>query len=271
MKLLNLLSLVSVTVSGTLAIPSPTTTSSDVNDAFCARLPNPLPSASSLPIIPALPDPFTFFDGRPVRTPLDWACRKAELKTIVQEYLYGYYPDHSLERVTARRVNNTVTVEVRKGANVGNFTTTLAFPANLTEEEMRRHPVPVVINGGGVDTNVFLGSGVALATFDLTTVAMDSTVKQGAFWNLYPGEDIGEFKCRMEVLCHTCADGNSVGVLTTWAWGYHRILDALIQVAPEIDAKRVGVTGCSRYGKAALAAGIFDERVRRNTRPWMSS
>lgn len=52
------------------------------------------------------------------------------------------------------------------------------------------------------------------------------------------------------------------GVLTAWAWGYHRVLDAIIQVAPELDAKRVGSIGCSRYGKAALAAGIFDERVR---------
>ncbi len=56
-------------------------------------------------------------------------------------------------------------------------------------------------------------------------------------------------------------NGPSLGVLVAWAWGFHRILDALIQVAPEIDAKRVGVTGCSRWGKAALAAGIFDERV----------
>jgi hypothetical protein len=51
------------------------------------------------------------------------------------------------------------------------------------------------------------------------------------------------------------------GVITAWAWGFHRVLDALILVAPEIDLERVGVTGCSRYGKAALAAGIFDERI----------
>ena len=30
---------------------------------------------------------------------------------------------------------------------------------------------------------------------------------------------------------------------------------------PEIDSTKVGVTGCSRLGKGALAAGLFDERV----------
>lgn len=30
---------------------------------------------------------------------------------------------------------------------------------------------------------------------------------------------------------------------------------------PEIDSSRVGVTGCSRLGKGALAAGLFDTRI----------
>ena len=53
-------------------------------------------------------------------------------------------------------------------------------------------PAPVVISAGGVDNNVFLGSGVALATFNLPDVAADSNSKTGAFWTLYPGADIGK-------------------------------------------------------------------------------
>lgn len=57
------------------------------------------------------------------------------------------------------------------------------------------------------------------------------------------------------------SDPSEIGVLTAWAWGYHRVLDALTLEAPEIDVSRVGVTGCSQFGKAALAAGLFDSRV----------
>ncbi len=49
--------------------------------------------------------------------------------------------------------------------------------------------------------------------------------------------------------------------MTAWAWAEHRILDAIEQVVPEVDTSRVGVVGCSRYGKTALAAAIFDERA----------
>lgn len=49
--------------------------------------------------------------------------------------------------------------------------------------------------------------------------------------------------------------------MTAWAWGFHRVLDAIEQNVKEINPSKVGVTGCSRLGKAALAAGIFDTRI----------
>jgi hypothetical protein len=39
------------------------------------------------------------------------------------------------------------------------------------------------------------------------------------------------------------------------------VLDGIELKVPEIDAKKSGVTGCSRLGKAALAAGLFDKRI----------
>ena len=49
------------------------------------------------------------------------------------------------------------------------------------------------------------------------------------------------------------------GALRAWAWGASRGLDWL-ETQSSVDAKRVGIEGVSRYGKAALIAMAFDAR-----------
>jgi hypothetical protein len=52
------------------------------------------------------------------------------------------------------------------------------------------------------------------------------------------------------------------GALRAWAWGASKVID-FVEAHPEIgaDPKRIGIEGLSRYGKAALVAQAFDERV----------
>ena len=49
------------------------------------------------------------------------------------------------------------------------------------------------------------------------------------------------------------------GALSAWAWGASRGLDYL-ETDKTVDAKRVGIEGVSRYGKAALITMAFDTR-----------
>ena len=49
------------------------------------------------------------------------------------------------------------------------------------------------------------------------------------------------------------------GALRAWAWGASRGLDYL-ETDKAVDAKRVGIEGVSRYGKAALITMAYDQR-----------
>ncbi len=50
------------------------------------------------------------------------------------------------------------------------------------------------------------------------------------------------------------------GALRAWAWGASRALDFL-ETDPTVDAKKVGIEGVSRFGKAALVAMAFEPRL----------
>jgi len=49
------------------------------------------------------------------------------------------------------------------------------------------------------------------------------------------------------------------GALRAWAWGASRALD-YFETDQSVDAKKVGIEGLSRYGKAALVAMAYDQR-----------
>jgi hypothetical protein len=49
------------------------------------------------------------------------------------------------------------------------------------------------------------------------------------------------------------------GALRAWAWGASRALD-YFATDKDVDARRVGIEGLSRYGKAALVAMAYDQR-----------
>jgi hypothetical protein len=50
------------------------------------------------------------------------------------------------------------------------------------------------------------------------------------------------------------------GALRAWAWGASRALD-YFETDKSVDAKQVGIEGLSRYGKAALVAMAYDQRL----------
>jgi hypothetical protein len=166
------------------------------------------PTWQQLPTQTTLPDPFlplskTTIDsgnsaadimagtasGRIASRDEWYQCRQPEIVNMLQEYQYGYYPDHSGEVVKASRSGTTVTIEVTAGGKTGQFKATLSLPTGASASAK----VPVVINIGGMQNQPYLQAGIAVVGFDYTTVAADSNSKTGAFWDIYKGRDIGEY------------------------------------------------------------------------------
>jgi hypothetical protein len=197
------------------------------------------PPLSSLPTIAELPDPFMFMSGTRMTSTSDWPCRRQELSGLTQAFEYGAYPPKP-DSVTGTLSGSTLSIVVQYGGKSITLSPTLTLPSGTGP-----FPVYVGLTGGGYDApfpaSLITPMGMAHIAFSTDNLAVDAPGKGGDFYTLY---------------------GTSVttGVLLAWGWGVHRIVDALAQIST-FDATKVVVHGFSRYGKGALVAGAFDERV----------
>jgi endo-1,4-beta-xylanase len=216
------------------------------------RYPDPL----DLPKVDYLPDPFKFQDGRKVKSPSDWAERREEIKDLAQYYEYGTMPPPP-EAVTATATgspdNSTLSVMVQDKGRSASFNARLTVPTAAQCGRAGPYPVIVSIDFFAAAGNAtYINAGYAVLSFTYSNVASDNTSHTGAFYSLYP---------------YNVATGNDAGVLLGWAWGASRSVDALHYLAKNnppyanlLDLKKLVVTGFSRCGKAALLAGLMDER-----------
>jgi len=152
----------------------------------CPPTPDPMPKAAAFSSVKTMPDPFLYLDGKTrVQSKDEWyQCRQPEILKLLQEYQYGYYPDHAKETVTATRSGTKLDVSVATGGKTATISATVNLPSGSG-------PFPVVIAIGGIDNNSYLKAGIAVVTFDYGKVAADSNSKTGSFWALYNGKDIG--------------------------------------------------------------------------------
>jgi endo-1,4-beta-xylanase len=224
------------------------------------------PDPYELPELKTLPDPFTFFSRGKVQSPADWERRRAEIKDLAQYYEFGYMPQKPRELTAVSSANASgpansrmITVTLREGDKEASFAPVLHLPSSGAP------PYPVIVEesfrAGAPPNRAFLDGGYAVLMIPTTNnpafgaqgVASDDGNHTGAFYTLYP--------YRLD------REGNDRGVLLAWAWGASRGVDALQYLAAHdpayrnlLDLQRLVVTGFSRWGKAALLAGVLDDR-----------
>jgi dienelactone hydrolase len=188
--------------------------------------------------------------GEPVRDLADWQRRREELQHLLLTTLYGALP-RVPERVQCEPLHHAKVARmpgVRKRSmrvradGLGVCTLTLWLPP-------ADGPLAVLLHGDACWSyateavqSAVLARGYALAEFNRTEVFSDHATPQPA-----------------QTTCDALA-GQHVAAIAAWAWGFHRAIDALLQL-PEVDAKRIAIVGHSRGGKAALLAGATDPRI----------
>ncbi|WP_027086998.1 hypothetical protein [Cohnella panacarvi] len=200
---------------------------------------------SDRPIMPELPDPFVFRDGRKVSTPAMWDKRAEELKELFQHYMYGYAPNRSAERADYEITDTGLLIQVTIRGKAASFPAEVSLP---TRDCGFDGPYPVIFSLGAFEPDTANARGYAVVTLRTEAIASDKAARTGAFFELYP---------------YAPKTDTDVGVLLAWGWAAGKTLDALERNAyPEIDSKRAAITGFSRWGKAALVAGALDERFK---------
>ncbi|KAK4114704.1 carbohydrate esterase family 15 protein [Canariomyces notabilis] len=227
--------------SSTLASLLPLTASWSLAEP-CAPVP---PDFSLTPAQPRgtreLPDPFVNVEGNRISKKSEWACRRSELAQLAQTYELGPIPGPPTSLDASVVNNNQLIITIRVDSKTTNFTANITYPTTGT----RPYPGFIVIGGS---PSIPIPANVARVNLPLDSLAnfASSSRNIGRFFDLY-GASHG-------------AGTTAVGV-----WAVSRVIDAVSLAAKTgavaIDPARLGVTGCSRNGRAALAAGGFDERV----------
>ena len=244
--------------------------------------PNPVNyDESKANIYPKLPDPLVLNNGKRVTTAkVWWNERRPQLLELFDREILGRVPAH-LPAVTWKVVSTTqekngdipVIVKTLVGHvdNASDPSIPVDIDVTLTTPANAKGPVPVMMEL--TFSRQFLASIARM----IPEMAPGAQASQGPTWqqqllqrgwgyaeyvptSIQPDNGAGLVQGIIGLANHgqpRALDG--WGALRAWAWGASRVLD-YFETDPAVDAHQVGITGHSRYGKAALVAMAYDPR-----------
>jgi lysophospholipase L1-like esterase len=230
---------------------------------------------------PDYPDPLLLKDGRKVTTPeMWWRQRRPEIVEDFEREVLGRVPA-AVPRVTwtvAGRVPLLVGSQPALGTQLVGRVDNSACPAITVEIQAAlvtpagaTGPVPVIIMFGRgtvsqIPAVMPAGRGFPPAGPNEDPLPTEQLLAGGwGFVSLNPASiqaDNGAGLTRgiIGLVNHgQPRKPDDWGALRAWAWGASRTLDYL-ETDRAVDAKKVGIEGVSRYGKAALVTMAFDTR-----------
>ena len=233
----------------------------------------------------SLPDPLILNNGKKVKSAkVWWDKRRPEIKEYFDREIYGRVPA-SVPKVTWEVVsvtNDTVgTIPVVAKKLCGHVDNSLC-PSILVNIDLTlatpvavKGPVPVIMEFGFIFQAVARPATIQANRLQPTTprpqMPAGPTWQQQvleAGWGyaiIAPGSiqaDNGAgLRSGIIGLVNKGAPRtpDDWGSLRAWAWGADRAMD-YFETDKTVDAKKVGIEGLSRYGKAAIVTMAYDER-----------
>jgi hypothetical protein len=220
---------------------------------------------------PHLPDPLRLKNGRRVNSAkVWWGKRRPEIVEDFDREVYGRAPRNipavtwEITNTSRQMVGNVPVITKQLLGHVDNS----AYPAVRVDIQLTvstpahaAGPVPVIMElefqfppgraqppkpVGPTWQDQVLAKGWGYASFLPTSVQPDNGqgLTQGIIGLVNHGQP---------------RKIDDWGALRAWAWGASRSLDYL-GTDKSVDARRVGIEGMSRYGKAAIVAMAYDPR-----------
>jgi hypothetical protein len=244
---------------------------------------------------PNLPDVLTLKSGEKVTTPeMWWQKRRPEIVEDFDREVYGRVPANvppvAWKVVSTVRSNNGNIPVITKQL-VGHVDNS-SYPQievdiqlTLTTPADAQGPVPVMLEFGFGNFPGFGGRGRFGATNNFAGTNRPGGANAFRGFASLPGPNWQQlclsngWGCAVIVPTSYQADNGAGltkgiiglcnrgqprkpddwGALRAWAWGASRALD-YFETDPAVDAKRVGIEGLSRYGKATLVTMAYDQR-----------
>ncbi len=249
---------------------------------------------------PKLPDVMTLKDGTKVTTLQQWwKQRRPEIVEDFEREVLGRIPDGvpsvkwEVLKTIEKNLGDTEVIEKRLAGRVDNSACpkmSVNIMMSVVTPKAAKEPVPTLMmfgftmfgpDGEDIDfggrfrrfgrregrpppkTQQLIEAGWGYATINANSIQEDSGgERQRRFGPPRPAGQTGGGLTRGIIGLTNKGqprEPDQWGSLRAWAWGASRGLDYL-ETDPAVDAKRVGIDGVSRYGKAALVTMAFDQR-----------
>lgn len=235
----------------------------------------PAVASSTHPDFPNLPEALRLFDheaghpdGEPVEDSLTWhRQRRPQILDLFRHYMYGHEPPPPGEitfeilSTDPAWLDGTATKQVIEGRlHPMGGTVPFSFTFALYRPNHLEAPPPVLICLSNSDPPDVEPGGSRAHRWDLPATLNAGIALITANQAVFSGDSHGGWREPLIEAYQQAGFSGDWQTLAAWAWGIGRLID-FVDNDPSLDRHRIALTGFSRRGKAALWAGMLDERA----------